>query len=429
MINRNFTLLWTSQVLSCTAGEMAALALPMAILITTHSPVDAGLVATAIGVAELIAKLPGGLLADTVDRRRLMMFCDAARAALALTLALALATGRFSTALAMATGVLTAVLSTMFSPAEGGVIRQIVPRERRREAVTTNIVRTNVAIAGGPPLGGALLGFGAPLVFLIDGASYLASFGLLSKIRYVHPPAPTDPDTPRRGLRHMGNELTRGIRWVFRRRSLLALIGFVAYLNLLGRAVELLAAVQSSDFGSEPVAAGVVLTAAGCGGIAGGISAGWVLKRLRPATMIGAVCGSWLLLIPLTATGHQGLTVVAVFALVFALPLIGALVSLSVMLDSPAHLQGRISTATTMLAVSIAWIGPGATGFLIAGPGAQTASLILAAPLAVMLFLLLTSTRLRTAFNTLSTGDTNEPPPLPTENKTTKTTKTETETI
>lgn len=90
-----------------------------------------------------------------------------------------------------------------------------------------------------------------------------------------------------------------------------------------------------------------------------------------------------------------------------------------------------------MLAVSIAWVGPGATGFLIAGPGAQTASLILAAPLAVMLFLLLTSTRLRTAFNTLSTGDTSEPPPLPTENKTTETTetgttksaKTETETL
>ncbi|ALC25706.1 MFS transporter [Streptomyces bacillaris] len=410
MINRNFTLLWTSQALSCTAGEMAALALPMAILITTRSPVDAGLVATAIGIAELIAKLPGGLLADTVDRRRLMMFCDAARAVLALVLALALATGRFTTALAMVTGILTAILSTMFSPAEGGVIRQIVPRERRREAVTTNIVRTNVAIAGGPPLGGALLGFGAPLVFLIDGLSYLASFGLLSRIRYVHPPTPTGPDKPRRGLRHMGDELTRGIRWVFRRRSLLALIGFVAYLNLLGRAVELLAAVQSSDFGSEPVAAGVVLTAAGCGGIAGGVSAGWVLKRLSPATIIGTVCGSWLVLIPLTATGHQVLTVVAVFALVFALPLIGALVSLSVLLDSPSHLQGRISTATTMLAVSIAWIGPGATGFLIAGPGAQVASLVLAAPLAVMLLTLLTSARLRAAFNTLSTGDPAEPP-------------------
>ncbi len=135
-----------------------------------------------------------------------------------------------------------------------------------------------------------------------------------------------------------------------------------------------------------------------------------MLKRLRPATVVGAVCGSWLVLIPLTATGHQVLTVVAVFTLVFALPLIGALVSLSVLLDSPAHLQGRISTATTMLAVSIAWIGPGATGFLIAGPGAQTASLVLAAPLAVMLLTLLTSARLRAAFNTLSTGDPAESP-------------------
>lgn len=401
MINRNFTLLWTSQALSCTAGEMAALALPMAILVTTHSPVDAGLVATAIGIAELIAKLPGGLIADTVDRRRLMMFCDAARAVLALILALALATGRFGTALAMVTGALTAVLSTVFSPAEGGVIRQIVPRDRRREAVTTNIVRTNVAIAAGPPLGGVLLGFGAPLVFLLDGLSYLLSFGLVSRIRYTSPPAPEGPAKPR-GLRNTGGELTRGIRWVVRRRPLLVLIGFVAYLNLLGRAVELLAAVEASELGARPVSAGVVLTAAGLGGIAGGFCAGWVLRRLRPSAVIGTVCGTWLFLIPLTATGHQLVTVLAVFALVFALPLIGALVSLSVMLDSPAHLQGRISTATTMLAVSIAWAGPGATGFLISGSGAETASLVLAAPLAVMLLLLLASRRLRTDLDTLS---------------------------
>ncbi|MFJ3231112.1 MFS transporter [Streptomyces sp. NPDC086787] len=404
MINRNFTLIWTGQALSDIAGEMTSLALPLAVLATTHSATDAGLVGTASGIALMVTMLPGGLIADTVDRRRLMIFCDAARAAVAVLLALALFTGRLSTPLAVAAAAATAVLTMLFSPAEGGLLREVIPAGRRREAMTRNVVRSNVAIAVGPPIGGVLLGLGAPLAFALDAASYLVSMLLLSLVRHRRRPAgPAAPAerTLKQSLRHLGVELTLGIPWLVRRRALLALVAWVAYINLLGRAVELLAAVDSSDLGHDPAAAGIVLSAAGCGGIVGGITAGWVLRRMSPTAIVTTVTAAWLVLIPLTATGSQPVTVVAVFLLVLGLPTVGSLARLTVSTDAPTHMQGRVGTAVVLGATSVAWLGPGVTGYLISAGGVVKAALVLAAPLTVALALLAVSRRLRTALNSL----------------------------
>ncbi|MFE9452207.1 MFS transporter [Streptomyces sp. NPDC006739] len=411
MINRDFTLVWTGQALSDLASEMTSLALPLAVLATTRSAVDAGLVATAVGVAQLAARLPSGLVADLVDRRRLMMVCDAGRALIALFLAFTLVTGRFTTTVAVVAAAATAVLSSLFSPAEGGLVRQIVPADRRRELLTRNIVRSNVAIAVGPPIGGVLLTLGAPVAFVLDAFSYLLSLALLSRVTHRGGPSgasghsPTVRPSAVGGLRDLCVELSLGIRWVLSRRALLALIALVVYINLLGRAVELLAAVDSSDVGSHPAAAGVVLTAAGCGGIVGGMCVGWVLRRVRPSLILTWVTAEWLVVIPLTATGSKLVTLVAVFLLVLGLPLVGSLASLTVMADAPSELQGRVSTSMTLLAISIAWLGPGVTGFLISAYGAPVAALLLAAPLLLALGVLAGSPRLRALLDSLSHGD------------------------
>ncbi|MFF0388229.1 MFS transporter [Kitasatospora sp. NPDC004615] len=400
MISRSYTLIWVSQAMSDMASEMTSLALPLAVLASTRSAVDAALVATAVGVAQLVAKLPSGLIADTVNRKSLMLLCDAGRAVIALLLVLTLAMGHLTTVVAVAAAAATAVVSTLFSSAESGVLRQSVPVERRREAITRTIVRTNIAIAVGPPLGGLLLTLGAPIAFLVDAVSYLLSLALLSQVVYEHLPRPPSDRNGAGPLRHTAGELTRGFGWVARRRPLLFLVGVVAYINLLGRAIELLAAIGASDVGRHPVSAGWVLTAAGCGGIVGGVCTGWVLRRFRPATVLLGVMAVWLAVTPLVALGSMLLTVAAVGVIVFFLPLIGSLVFLQVSLDSPTHLQGRISAAVILLAGSIAWAGPGITGFLITGAGGPTASIVLVAPLILPLAALATSPRLRAAVNT-----------------------------
>ncbi|WP_328466171.1 MFS transporter [Streptomyces sp. NBC_00448] len=423
MINRSFTLIWVSQALSDVASEMTSLALPLAVLAATRSAVDAALVATVVGIAQLLAKLPSGLIADTYNRKALMLLCDAGRAAVALLLACALATGNLTTIVAVASAATIALFSSVFGPAESGVLRQAVPLERRREAITRNIVRSNIAIAVGPPLGGLLLAVGAPMAFVADGCSYLLSLVLVTRVAYRHIPRPRAASRTGTGtgkgagaaaaspLRSTATELTLGFGWVFRRSGLVVLVVFAAYVNLLGRSIELLAAFGVSHDGAHPVSAGLVLTAAGVGGIAGGLCAGWILKRLKPTTIVAAASVAWLLMMPCASTGDELTSAVAVGLVVFSLPSVGSLVGLTISVEAPTHLQGRVGGAVTLLAISIAWAGPGLTGFLIAGQGPLTASVVLAAPMVVPLIVLAASPRLRAAVRKIGTVAAPDPEP------------------
>lgn len=416
MINRNFTLIWVSQALSDVASEMTSLALPLAVLAATHSAVDAALVATVIGIAQLVAKLPSGLIADTYNRKALMLVCDAGRAAVALLLACALATGNLTTIVAVSAAATIALFSSVFGPAESGVLRQAVPLEQRREAITRNIVRSNIAIAVGPPLGGLLLAAGAPMAFVVDSCSYLLSLALVARVAYQHIPRRRavggvggEPVHP---LRNTATELTLGFGWVFRRSGLVVLIAFAAYVNLLGRSIELLAAFGVSHDGEHPVSAGLVLTAAGVGGIAGGLCAGWILQRLKATTILAVASVAWLLMMPCASTGDELTSAVAVGLVVFSLPSVGSLVGLTISVEAPTHLQGRVGGAVTLLAISIAWAGPGLTGFLIAARGPLTASVVLAAPMIVPLIVLAVSPRLRAAVRTIGTVAAPDPKPV-----------------
>ncbi|MEW1864257.1 MFS transporter [Streptomyces sp. NPDC088194] len=423
MINRSFTLIWVSQALSDVASEMTSLALPLAVLAATRSAVDAALVATVVGIAQLLAKLPSGLIADTYNRKALMLLCDAGRAAVALLLACALATGNLTTIVAVGSAATIALFSSVFGPAESGVLRQAVPLERRREAITRNIVRSNIAIAVGPPLGGLLLAVGAPMAFVADGCSYLLSLVLVTRVAYRHIPRPKASAATGKGtgtgtgvaavspLRSTATELTLGFGWVFRRSGLVVLVVFAAYVNLLGRSIELLAAFGVSHDGAHPVSAGLVLTAAGVGGIAGGLCAGWILKRLKPTTIVAAASVAWLLMMPCASTGDELTSAVAVGLVVFSLPSVGSLVGLTISVEAPTHLQGRVGGAVTLLAISIAWAGPGLTGFLIAGQGPLTASVVLAAPMVVPLIVLAASPRLRAAVRKIGTVAAPDPEP------------------
>ncbi|HTJ67829.1 MAG TPA: MFS transporter [Actinospica sp.] len=401
MLNRNFTLIWISQALSDTASEMTSLALPLAVLAATRSVVDASLVATAVAIAQLTFRLPAGLIADMFNRKHLMLWCDAVRAAVALLLALALASHNLTTILAVGAAAVTAAGSTVFAPAEGGLLRQSVPRELRREAITRNVVRTNLAIAVGPPLGGLLLGLGAPLAFVADAATYVLSFLMVAQVAYQRllPPERESGDAPGGAVRRTVDELTRGFSWLRHRRALLMQLAIAAYVNLLGRAIELLAAISASDLGRHPVSAGVVLTAAGCGGIVGGLCTGWILRHVRPAWMIAGGAATWLVLMPLAAVDQVAVAVVAVGLVVFSLPPLGSLVFLTVNTEVPPYLQGRVSTTVMLLAGSIAWAGPGITGFLIASCGAIPTALILVSPLLIPLLALLLSPSLRRAMD------------------------------
>ena len=81
-VGRDFAIFWGVQTLSELGNAFALVALPLLILRATGSVAQMGLLTAVAGVASVVTGLFGGVLVDRLDRRRLMMVCDAGRAIL-----------------------------------------------------------------------------------------------------------------------------------------------------------------------------------------------------------------------------------------------------------------------------------------------------------------------------------------------------------
>ena len=116
--NREFTLLWVSQSLSDVGNSIATLAVPLLVLKLTRSPVLAGLVGTIGLVVMVLCRLPAGVLADRLDRRRIMLVGDAVRLGGYLLLAVVVARGGWTLALVVAGTVVRSACNALFGTAE-----------------------------------------------------------------------------------------------------------------------------------------------------------------------------------------------------------------------------------------------------------------------------------------------------------------------
>src|SRR5689334_7152554 len=91
---RDFRLLWIGGLFAALGGQMSGLALPLLVLRQTGSAAQAGAIGTVSVGALLVTMLPGGALADSMERRRLMRLCDIGSLLAVAALTLAVLHGR-----------------------------------------------------------------------------------------------------------------------------------------------------------------------------------------------------------------------------------------------------------------------------------------------------------------------------------------------
>src|SRR5690242_16917650 len=91
--NRDYMLVWAGQAVSELGSQVSTVAYPLLVLALTHSPAKAGVVGLAATLPLPLLALPAGVLADRFDRKRLMLACDALRAAALAALTVAVFNG------------------------------------------------------------------------------------------------------------------------------------------------------------------------------------------------------------------------------------------------------------------------------------------------------------------------------------------------
>ncbi|WP_145952863.1 MFS transporter [Tessaracoccus aquimaris] len=248
-------------------SALVGFVIPLLALMVTDDPALAGIIG-GVGLAvRVVASLVGGVLADR-HSRVLLMVLGALVGLLLAAVFTALTVGQwltFSTLLALNVGF--AVRNGLFGAPNQAALKDVVPDSALGRAQAANQGRDAVIGLGGAPLGGLLLGIGAPVVgvaMILCQAVAAASASVLS--RRVAPFVAPERAPDSRFLR----ELSDGFRWVFSRPDLKGSLVVSTLVNLGFNASIITIIYSLQQAGSSPATIGLV---------SGGLGVGMLLGR------------------------------------------------------------------------------------------------------------------------------------------------------
>jgi MFS family permease len=277
----------SGQAISLTGTWMQMTAQSWLVLTLTGSSTDLGLIVALQTLPVLLLGPYGGVIADRVDKRRLMVILQAAMGIQALVLGLLTVTGVVTV---WEIGVLAALLgvnNAFENPARQSFMSEMVGADNLRNAVTLNSVLVNVARAVGPAIGGLLIAtVGVGVCFLVNAASFVAVVTSLVTLdrSALHPSIPT--------LRATG-QLRDGLRYIARTPELaiplvmMALVGCLAYEFQVSLPVMARSGLHAGATGY-----GFMTSAMGVGAVAGGLLVAWRgTTGVRPLVIAAAAFG------------------------------------------------------------------------------------------------------------------------------------------
>ncbi len=279
--SRDFRLLYTGQAANSGGSMICYVALPYQAYLISHSSLIVGLLSCAELPPVLFGGLIGGALADSVERRKLILITQSCTAICAVGLAVnALVGNQLWLLFVLATLLTTA--SCLQRPSVEVIVPRLVPHDDLPGAAALSMVLGTVANTAGPLIGGGLLVGGLPLAYVASAltcASALIPFAAMS-------PSPPTPDADRPSLLGLGE----GLRYAKGRPDLLGTYLIDIGAMLFGAPYAVFPQVASGLGG--PAVLGLLYAAPGFGSMAVGLTSSWTRHVHRHGRAIAiAVCG------------------------------------------------------------------------------------------------------------------------------------------
>jgi MFS family permease len=367
----NFRLLTGGQVTSTVGDYCYAVALPWLVLSGHGGPTLLGIVLACYGVPRVVALPAGGVLADKIGPRRIMLIADTVRAILAGVLMLVAA--RHVTALAVL-GPIAVGLGAgegLFLPAANSIMPSLLAPDRLAAGNAINMAALEAGSVLGPVLGGAMVAAaGSVPAFAVDAASFAVSAVTLALIRLSRAaaaPAVAEPAGADSAAPHVDAVAAPGL-WQFVRRErvlkLLMLITLVANFGMAGTFEVAMPALAHARWGAGGY--GALLACIGFGTVAGTLGSARATRLRRPAIaadLAFLLCAAGITAMPFLG----GLPGAAAAALLLG---VGAGFGNTVMITlaqqwAPPELLGRVMSLVMMCAIGLFPVTTVLTGVLV----------------------------------------------------------------
>jgi len=385
---REFRLYWIGQTGSAFGDSLIFVALAFAVLQVTGSATDLGLVFAAFALPRVIFTLVGGVWADRLPRRALMVGCDVIRGALDVLLAVLLVTGTAEIWHLLVLAAVMGTVSSFFVPSAMGLVPQLVQPRHLQQANALMGLSESATQIFGPLIAGLMVAtIGPGWAFGVDGASFFVSAAFLLALR-LPPREPTERSS-------FVTELIEGWREVRSRTWVWASMITFALSNVgLGAYIVLGPVVANSRLGGA-TDWGLISSAGAVGGLIGGaLALRWKPERpLVPGFLVMMLpVLTVLTLVPPLPTPLIALSAVGFIA---AIVISNAFWNTLLQQHIPANAIGRVSSYDWMVSLVFQPIAFAVIGPLSDGIGLQNTLLIAASLTAVpnLLVLLVPSVR------------------------------------
>lgn len=337
-----FRRMFVAQLVSGIGSEVTLFALFVQVWILTESAALVGLVGAFQAVPTIACALWGGAIADSMDRRRLLVLVQAGLLVVSGALAGVALLDAPPLALIYALAALSAGLSAIDGPARSAVMPMLVEAPQLRSAVQLREVVTQSGRLLGPAIGGGLIALaGLPSAYALDALSFAIAFVLFLGLPSL---VPRD-----RRAASLGSVL-EAVRFV-RSRPVLA-ASFWADLGamVLGMPRALFPAVAFTVYGVGEVGAGLLASAIAAGAVMGLGFSGLTGRVRREGLAVVVAIAVWGVAIALFAVAPWFWLALVLLAIAGAADMVSALFRQTILLQIvPDNLRGRMSAVHILI--------------------------------------------------------------------------------
>ena len=374
----NFRLYWTGQLVSLIGTWMQSVAQGWLMHRLTSSPFMLGLLASCQFAPVLVFSLWAGVIADRVDKRRLLLITQGLAMAQAVAMALVTSAGIVQPWMVLVLALIFGVFNAFDLPARQSFLVEMVGKEDLSNAIALNSAAFNAARVIGPAFAGILVALiGEQGCFWLNAVSYVAVLYSLWRIQVVrHIAAPAEEQ-------HVLHYLRDGARYVWRNHPIRNLLGLLGVTSGIGFQYLVLLPVYTRDILHAGAGVyGMLVSAFGVGSLLSAVVMTrqldrWDLRRNLliglSAAGVGMAVFSWSRVLALTAA--MGL--LAGFGLILYVASTNTMLQHSV----EDRYRGRVMSFYTLMLIGTAPLGSLLVGSVAQRFGAPVATSISAAAL------------------------------------------------
>jgi MFS family permease len=363
---RNFRRLWFGLAVSGIGTQLTVVAVAYQAYTMTNSTAVVGLISVVCLLPTLVGSLGGGSVADSMDRRRLLILTQVLLALSSAGLAVNAMLPHPELWVLFVASATTAAFQGIDWPTRLSVLPMIVPAEDLPNAYALQSVVNNVAVVAGPALAGLIIAaFGLGSVYLIDVVSFGATFTAAILLPPLRPAGGTSPSV---------RSVVDGLKYLTSQKLLAAT--FLLDLNAMvfGMPKAVFPALGTELFHGGAATVGLLYAAPGAGSLLASLLSGWVgdiRSQGRALVVCMLIWGGAIALFGVIPVLWIGLILLAIAG---GSDIIGGVFRVAILQKStPQHMQGRLGGVFYAAAVSGNRLGDGESGLAAAIGGPQFA--------------------------------------------------------